>query len=185
MRIARRTYSFGTNILLALGIVSAIRFDQTNHIFWLVLGGCVASVAISIYFIQHWKVKSSDELTVLPTSSPTWLIHDSLMKQALFYEAASELASIQRVPELKGHQQNIYWKTEDPGSSDLPYSSHDPAELAVQIVTRLQATEKRKIEGLIIARSGSITIKFKDDLEDPQTHDLQQLIAPQRYEPVN
>ena len=180
MKFPRRTYSAVTNIFLVLGIVSAFGFDQTDHMAWLVLGSCAASGAIATYFAQHWKVKPSAESTVLPKSPTNWLTGHSWVKQAQTHDISRlwELA-------LTEHQQDSYWRTGKPGQADLWYSSHDSAELATRIIKRLQATEKWKVDELVIARSGSITIRFKDDLEDPWTRDLPQLTDTQLHKPVN
>ena len=180
MRFPRPTYSVRTNIFLTLGIVSAFGFDQTGHIAWLVLGGCAASGAIATYFAQHWKAKLPAESSAVPISPTNRLSGDSWVWQAQIHDTSRLW-----VLALTENQQDSYWRPEKPGTPDFWYSSHDSAELAVRIIKRLEATEKWKVDELVIARSGHITIRFKDDLEDAWTRDLPQLPDAQLHKPVN
>lgn len=180
MRFPRSTYSAGTNIFLVLGVVSAFGFDRTNHIVWLLLGGCAAFGAIATYFAQHWKVKLHAESSAMPTSPTNRLSGDSWVRQAQIHDTSRLW-----VLALTEDQQDSYWRPEKPGTADFWYSSHDSAELAVRIIKRLQTTEKWKVDELLTARSGSITIRFKDDLEDAWTRELPQLPDAQLHKPVN
>ena len=61
MKTDLHKYSVVTNACLALGVASAFGFDRTNHVAWLVLGGCSAIVAISTYFLRHWQQEPLSE----------------------------------------------------------------------------------------------------------------------------
>ena len=177
MKFPRRTYSAMTNIFLVLGVVSAFGFDKTDHMAWLLLGGCAASVAIATYFAQHWKVNPSAESSILPTSPTNWLTGDSSARQAHIHDTPRLWVSA--LTEVS------CWRTEALGPADFRYSSQDPADLVARITKRPQATEKWNVDNLVISRSVSITIRFKDDLEDPWTRGLSQLTDTQLHKPVN
>lgn len=180
MRFPRSRYSARTNIFLVLGVVSAFGFDRTNHFAWLLLGGFAAFGAIATYFAQHWKVKLHVESSAMPTSPINRLSGDSWVRQAQIHDTSRLW-----VLALTEDQRDSCWRPEKPGTADFWYSSHDPTELAVRIIKRLQTTEKWKVDELVIARSGSITIRFKDDLEDAWARELPQLPDAQLHKPVN
>ena len=58
MKLASRTYSIVTEFCLIVAVVSAFQFDGTNHIAWLIVGACSAVIAMTMYFVRHWRQES-------------------------------------------------------------------------------------------------------------------------------
>ena len=175
MRFTQRTYSVTTNTFLMLGVASAFGFDRTDHMAWLVLGGSAAIGAIATYFLHHWKAKPDAESTTSAVFPANLLTVDPWVTQVETH-GAPMLAPIERVA------RGSYGKTREWESVDFLYLSSgyghskpaDPIELVSEIIKRLQATSKRNVYELVIAKDGSMRLKFDKDDEEPQTSRLSQ-----------
>ena len=169
MRFTQRTYSVTTNTFLMLGVASAFGFDRTDHMAWLVLGGSAAIGAIATYFLQHWKAKPDAASTTSAVFPANLLTVDPWVTQMQTLGAPIEPIA-------------PYWKPKEWESIDLLYPSSgyghskpaDPVELASEIVKRLQATSKHNVYELVIAKDGSMRLRFDKDYEEPQTSRLSQ-----------
>ena len=169
MRFTQRTYSVTTNTFLMLGVASAFGFDRTDHMAWLVLGGSAAIGAIATYFLQHWKAKPDAESTTSAVFPANLLTVDSWVTQVQTHGAPIEPVA-------------PYWGSKEWEPVDLFYPSSvyghskpaDPVELASEIVKRVQATSKYYVYELVIAKDGSMRLRFDKDDEEPQTSRLSQ-----------
>ena len=199
MRFPRRTYSAITNTCLILGVVSALGFDRAEHMAWLVLGGCAAIGAITTYFAQHWQTQSGNEstsLASLPTHPQAVDLGESvelwttLMRPSI---VSTRLASTERAPQ--GSYRTLGgWRPAESlsfSSFHMVFKPHvvskppDPAELVSGLIKKLQATYKPNAYALVIAKDGSITLRFEDNVEQPETSGLSQSIVAQLPETIH
>ena len=180
MRFPRRTYVVTTNTCVILGVASAFGFDRTEHMAWLALGGCAAIGAIAIYFIQHWQIKLSTEST-RPASLPANLLAiDPWTTPVQPFAVPSWLVGTERA------RRSSYWKTTERRPANFSHLSYavvkhpdpvDPAEIVSGIIRQLQTIDKRIAYEFVIATDGSITLRFRDDVEQSQASELPQPTA--------
>jgi hypothetical protein len=177
MKFPRLTYSTTTNICLILGLASAFGFDRTNHVAWLLLGGCAATWAIATYFRRHWRLKPRAE----STSRVSFVSHPDAVEswepepQVLF--GAMRGVS----PELSPRA--LYWRTKESESAaswnvSLRHAGSEPSDPIAQvsrIIRQLQATGERRVYKVAFAPNGSVTLTITDDAAQSQTSDLAQL----------
>ena len=171
MTFRSRTYSLTTNTCMILGVGSAFGFDRTGHLAWLVLGGCAATSAIAIYFVQHWQAKLDAEW-----SSPVSMLGNSWVSDLSMNQTKSHLGPI-RIASIDLSPRSLYGKTQDLGPVDYwsladhhaVLEAHDSAELVSRIVRELQEPGKRRTCELVIDQDLSATLRFKDDDEQPWT----------------
>lgn len=177
MRFPRLTYSVTTNTCVVLGVASAFGFDRTGHTLWLVLGGCAAIGAIAIYFTQHWQVSPGAEST-RPASLPANLLTvDPWTTPVEVHVVRTWLAATERA------RRGSYWKIEERRRADFSRLSDavfkhpdpvDPVELVLGIIKQLQTTDKGNAYEFVFATNGSITLRFRNDVEQPQASDFPQ-----------
>ena len=183
MKYSPRTYSLTTAICLMLGIASAFGFDWTGHFAWLVLGGCAAAVAISTYFVQHLQPKSVVDSTSARSLQSASLAYESLAKKAVSRLGPVPVASFAMYPESPS------WKTKDREPADdwdiagyhTVSEPPSPAELALRIARDLQSSGKREVRELVIGADLSVTLRFKDVDEQPESSQFSQptdLVSP-------
>ena len=172
MRFRRHTYSICTNTCLLAGVASAFGFDRTDHLAWLGLGGCAATGAIVIYFVQHWQEKSDVDFTSRDSLPTNFLMVDSwtMPMQTRIYPTLIASTELSR--------RGAYRKTKEWGSEDKwsALSHHavpeplDSVKLVSRIVRDLQQTGERRVCEIVISPDSSVTLRFEDGDNQARPH---------------
>lgn len=155
MKIQDRTYVTATNACLIFGVASAFGFDSTGHAAWVVAGSCSGAVAITMYFLRHWRSARREEPVQIERVSP-WVggarTSNWAHSRLPFAIGDDRLASTPQV---------------------LAESEPDPAEFVSRVLRELQATSAPATYELTIAKDGTVTLKFTAGIEQARTKYVQ------------
>ena len=155
MKIQDRAYVTATNACLIVGVASAFGFDSTGHAAWAVAGSCSGVVAITMYFIRHWRKARREEPVQIERVSP-WAggVRTSNWEHSRLPFAIGDdrLAATPQVP-----------------ASSEP----DPAEFVSRVLERLQASSAPGTCELTIDKDGAVTLKFTAGIEQARTKYVQ------------
>ena len=183
MKLASRTYSIGTNACLIVAVVSAFQFDGTSHNAWLILGGCAAVIAMTMYFVRHWQPKRRTELSrsaLFQASQSRMALQDgegAVPNVLLAYVYGAPATPIR----FDSYLTPKAW--ESPWTSPKFYrksivATRDPAEQVSRIVKRLQATGRQYAYTVAIAPDGRVTLKITDVAENPRSSPARPFAGP-------
>ena len=155
MKIQDRAYVTATNACLIVGVASAFGFDSTGHAAWAVAGSCSGVVALTMYFIRHWRRARREEPVQIERVSP-WAggVRTSNWEHS-------------RLPFAIGDDR-LASTTQVPASSEP-----DPAEFVSRVLERLQASSAPGTCELTIDKDGAVTLKFPAEIEQARTKYVQ------------
>lgn len=150
MKIQDRAYVMATNACLIVGVASAFGFDSTGHAAWAVAGSCSGVVAITMYFIRHWRRARCEEPVQIERVSP-WVGGVGGVRTSNWEHS--------RLPFAIGDDR----LASTPQA--LEHSEPDPVEFVSGVLKKMQATSALGTYQLTIAKDGSITLKFTAGIE--------------------